>query len=393
MSTSNIHGRHVILVTGASSGIGAALTMRAVRSGYAVVAAGRNAESLDLLRISVEAEGGSIAVVCGDVRDQANAEALVKTAFERFGRIDVVVANAGIAARGPILLQNEDELAEQIDTHLYAPIRLIRVALPLLNESKGAVFVLGSGVARIPIGGMGLYPASKAAVRSATRTLRAELRPFGIGVSYVDPGVVDTPFMERKGMSGAPSRLMISPHTVARAIIHAIPRRPAEVNASPWQTASVALAELFPRITDFVLARADSLTGVSGNSPLPTEAPSPIALASDDIAVVPEVVNEPVLPETSEPEAPAHDHSSTDALAMALEPFLGRMERTKLPLATLTEALRHGEVFSEDDFALSWAGMPNKNERKLLSDICLGLQHAGILMHAGERAWMVRRAS
>jgi short-subunit dehydrogenase len=367
-------GQRVLAVTGASSGIGAALALGAARAGYAVVGAGRDAEALEQLRARITGEGGHIAVLRGDVRDLANAEAIVRMAYERFGRIDVLVAGAGTAGRGPLTLQSEAELAEQIETHLYAPIRLIRAALPCLYASKGVAFVIGSGVARVPIGGMGLYPASKAAVRSATRTLRNELRPFGIGISYVDPGVVDTPFMRRRAMPGAPAWLMLAPDAVARAILNAVPRRPAEVNAAPWQSASLALAECFPPITDFVLTRASRITGVDADATLPTPVPVPVPFPVLDAQ-----------PETIPAGAPE------TALEAALEPFLGRMQRTKLPLSLFVEALRKGEVFSEDDFALAWAGMPNKHERRLISDLCLALHEAGILTPHAERAWVVRR--
>lgn len=371
--------QRVLVVTGASSGIGAALALRAARAGYAIVAVGRNRVALDTLRDAISNDGGRVAILESDIRDAASARKIVELARTSFGRIDVLVANAGVAGRGPLALQTDEELHEQIETHVYAPLRLIREALPLLHTSRGATFVLGSGVARIPIGGMGLYPASKAALRSAARTLRRELQPLGIGVSYVDPGVVDTEFMKRKEMPGAPPWLLVSPHQVARAILRAIPRRPAEVNASPWQTASVALGELFPRITDFIISRADTLTGVTASALKLTEAPtSQVELAP----AVTESVTETV--------TPLRIAGTSDALAMALEPFLGRMDRTKLPLQTLLDALQESARFSEDDFALAWVGMPNKNERKLISDIALALHNAGILQEHSERVWEVR---
>ena len=369
--------QRVLVVTGASSGIGAALALRASRAGYAVVAVGRNITALETLRDSVALEGGRVTIINADVRDTASSRKIVEAARTAFGRIDVLVANAGIAGRGPLALQSDEELREQIETHVYAPLRLIREALPLLHVSRGATFVVGSGVARIPIGGMGLYPASKAALRSAARTLRRELQSFGIGVTYVDPGVVDTAFMKRKEMPGAPAWLLVSPHTVARAILRAVAHRPAEVNASPWQTMSVGIGEFFPRITDFVMSRADALTGVTSSTF--SLAPAPIEIA------------QPELTQTVTESIPAlRIAGASDALATALEPFLGRMERAKLPLQTMLDALRHDAVFSEDEFALSWVGMPNKNERKLISDIALALHNAGFLEGRGDRNWAVR---
>ena len=364
-----MNDQRVMVITGASSGIGGALALRASRSGYAVLAIGRNTAALDILSDTITGEGGRVHILTADIRERTTARKIVETAQRTFGRIDVLVANAGVAGRGPLALQTDEEMREQIETHVYAPVSLVREALPLLHASRGAVFILGSGVARIPIGGMGLYPASKAAIRNATRILRRELAPFGIGVSYVDPGVVDTAFMTRKEMPGAPPWLHLSPHTVARAIFRAIPRRPRTVNASMWQTAGVALGELFPRITDFALSRADGLTGVSGST-LTIPALTP-----------PETISETVVP--------LRIAGTSDALAMALEPFLGRMERAKLPLQTLLTALQHDTDFSEDEFALAWVGMPNKNERKLISDIALALHNSGIFIPQGNRTWNV----
>ncbi len=355
----------VCVITGASSGIGAALAEQAARAGYTIVAVGRNASALESVRAAIAERGGRILVLTADIREAASAQRIVHAALSNFGRIDVLVANAGVAGRGALATQSNAELAEQLETHVTAPLQLIREALPALQSSRGAVFILGSGVARIPIGGMGLYPPAKAALRSASRILRRELAPLGIGVSYVDPGVVNTAFMQRKAMPGAPAWLMVSPQMVAQAILRAFRRRPAEVNAAPWQTAGVALGERFPAITEFLLTRAQALTGVSTSAvTLPTASTPP---------------QPPVAPPSTE----------ADPLAAALAPFRTRMERSKLPLASLLTALQPGTAFNEDAFALAWAGMPNKHERALISEVCAALHTAGLLEANGERNWQV----
>jgi short-subunit dehydrogenase len=234
----------VIVVTGASSGIGRALALRAARAGYDVVAIGRNTAALDSLADRIRRERGRIAVGTFDIADPANARAIVDLARREFGRIDVLVNNAGQVATGPLSAQSDEALRAQFGTHAIGPIALVREALPLLRESHGHVFMIGSGVARVPVGGLGAYPPSKAATRSAASVLRRELKPDGIAVTYVDPGVVDTVFMSRAGMPGAPATLLVTPEDVARKILLAIPTRPRVLNAVPWQVAFVTLAEL-----------------------------------------------------------------------------------------------------------------------------------------------------
>jgi hypothetical protein len=229
--------------------------------------------------------------------------------------------------------------------------------------------MVGSGVARVPVGEMGAYAPSKAATRSASIILRRELRGEGIAVSYVDPGVVDTPFMRRAGMPGAPARIMTTPEQVARRILTALPRRPRTIDAVPWQTAFVALAERFPRITELVLTRAPALVGTADAQP---------ALAS-----TPSIASEPEPPAPAPAPAPA----SFDA---ALEPVRRRMERVKLSEGFVRGLVQPGAELDPDEVALRWAGMPNKNERAATVEVLDALAEAGFLAREGDRYRVIR---
>jgi short-subunit dehydrogenase len=353
----------VIVITGASSGIGRALALRAGRAGYAVVGIGRDRAALASLEQRVRDEGGRIVVDAIDCSVAANASRVVALATRSFGRIDVLVNNAGAVAIGPLVGQSDAALQTQFGTHAIFPLALVREALAALRESRGIVVMLGSGVARIPAGGMGAYPPSKAALRSATIILRRELRAEGIAVTYVDPAVVDTPFMRRAGMPGAPVRIMTTPEQVARRILAALPRRPRTIDAVPWQTALVALGERFPRITELVLTRAPALVGAGGSAqPVLTTTP----------------------PTTSDPQPPA---STFEA---ALEPVRRRMERVKLGAPFVRELLRPGEVLDPGEIALRWAGMPNKNERAATIEVLDALAEAGFLERDAERYRVIR---
>ncbi|HEX3465035.1 MAG TPA: SDR family NAD(P)-dependent oxidoreductase [Candidatus Elarobacter sp.] len=363
----------VLLVTGASSGIGRALALRAGRAGYDVVAIGRNAAALDALAERVRAEHARIVTGAHDVAQRGSARAIVDLARRAFGRIDVLVNNAGHVAVGPLSEQSDDALQAQFGTHAIGPVALVREALPLLRASRGHVFMVGSGVARVPVGGLGAYPPSKAATRSATTILRRELKPDGIAVTYVDPGVVDTAFMSRAGMPGAPAPLLVTPEDVARKILLAIGTRPRVLNAVPWQTAFVALGELFPRITDAVLERNPALVGTQ-------DVPRP---AQPAIKPPPPQV---VLPETSHEAAVA----GAAGFEAAIEPVRRRMERVKLREEFVRGLLREGDVLDVHEVALRWAGMPNKNERAATTEVLDALSDAGYLRRDGERYHVVR---
>jgi short-subunit dehydrogenase len=289
-----------ILVTGASSGIGRALAVRAARAGYSVYAVGRNMKALGALGSQVSEEGGVIRTDATDVSVPGNAPGLIGRMLGAFGQIDVLVNNAGAVAVGPIATQTDEDLQAQFGTHVIGPLAIVREALPSLRATRGHVFMLGSGVARVPVGGLGAYPPSKAALRSATTILRRELTPLEIAVTYVDPGAVDTVFMSRAGMPGAPASMLVSPELVARKILFAIATRPRVLNVAPLQTAAVAVAELLPALTEAVLERNPSLIG-SGPSlaltlgdgrteKMALPASMPLAATPEAIATAPEAI-------------------------------------------------------------------------------------------------------
>jgi short-subunit dehydrogenase len=373
----------VLLVTGASSGIGRALALRAGRAGYDVVAIGRNAAALDALAERVRREHARIVTGAFDVARPGSARAIAELARSAFGRIDVLVNNAGQVAAGPLSQQSDEALQAQFGTHAIGPVALVREALPYLRAARGHVFMVGSGVARVPVGGLGAYPPSKAATRSAASILRRELKPDGIAVTYVDPGAVDTAFMARAGMPGAPEPLLVTPEDVARKILVAVGTRPRVLNAVPWQTAFVALAELFPRVTDVVLERNPALVGARNDAP---QSPPAIVTATLTAASA-TTAHEPAAHEPPPHEPPVHAPQGFDA---AIEPVRRRMERVKLREEFVRGLLREGEVLDPHEVALRWAGMPNKNERAATGEVLDALSDAGYLRREGERYHVIR---
>ena len=343
-----------IVITGASSGIGGALARRAVSCGWSVLAVARRAERLEALARETGCE-----VLVADVLVPASARAIVDRAVGAFGRIDVVVNNAGTANPANLLDESEAQTDRQWQLHVAAPLRIARAALPQVERAHGGFVFFGSGLARVPAPGYGAYAPAKAAIRAATTQLRRELRGRGIFVSYVDPGVVDTEFSSASGMEERPAFWHGKPAPVAAAILRGIERRAAHVNAIPWQTAMTAFGEMFP-------ALADHLVGSFASPP----------------RVIPSVV-----------EASASEALPESEFERALKPLYRRMERVNLPTAFVRALLVPETTIDLNEAAMRWAGMPNKNERAAMHDVLQALAGAAFLSSEGEERWRVLRAA
>ncbi len=237
-----------IVVTGASSGIGAALARRAAASGWSVLAIARRGERLDALAREIHCE-----TLVADVISTQTPQAIVEHAMRAFGRIDIVVNNAGSAHASSLLEESEAQIERQWQLHVAAPLRIARAALPEVEKVRGGFVFFGSGLARVPSPGYGAYAPAKAAIRAAAIQLRRELRARDVFVTYVDPGVVDTEFSRASGMEERPAAWHAKPDAVAAAILRGVERRAARVNAVPWQTAMTVLGEWLPGLADRAL--------------------------------------------------------------------------------------------------------------------------------------------
>lgn len=211
-----------ILISGASRGIGRATALLLARHGANVVATARNADDLKTL----EAEHANIVAVAGDVASEADMAAVVQTALDRFGRIDVVINNAGYG-----VFKNVDELTvEEWDglmaTNVKGTFVLTKAALPTLKaQGSGHVVVVASDVAKRTFAGGSLYTASKYAQEAFMGALRKEVRSFGIKVSGVYSGLVDSHF-HAKGHGHETSKGWLQNEDMAESMLFIISRPP-----------------------------------------------------------------------------------------------------------------------------------------------------------------------
>jgi len=185
------------VVTGGSSGIGLATARRFIAEGAEVVITGRNQEALDG---AVTELGERVYGIRGDVANLDDLDRLFAQITERFGRVDVLFANAGIAPLAPFEAVTEEQFDLQFNVNVRGLFFTVQKALPLLSEGA-SVILNASVVAQSGLPNTSVYSASKAAVRSLGRTLAAELAPSGIRVNVVSPGLIETPFWGKVGLS------------------------------------------------------------------------------------------------------------------------------------------------------------------------------------------------
>lgn len=184
------HQSAVFLVSGASRGLGREIVRAAAEAGHRVVAGVRTPASLDDL---AERYGEQIAVVPLDVTDDTQVRAAVRTAVDRFGRLDVLVNNAGYANVGAVEDVAFDDFRAQIDTNLLGVVRLTQAALPVLREQgSGHIVQVSSVGGRLATPGLAAYQSAKWAVGGFSSVLAAEVAPLGIKVTVLEPGGMST---------------------------------------------------------------------------------------------------------------------------------------------------------------------------------------------------------
>jgi NAD(P)-dependent dehydrogenase (short-subunit alcohol dehydrogenase family) len=189
--------KRVWFITGASRGLGALIAQAALDDGNAVVAAGRHAEAI------VERLGHSPALlpVTLDVTDEAQAKAAVQATLEKFGRIDVLVNNAGFGLLGAIEESTDADVRRMYDTNVFGLLSVTRAVLPAMRAQRsGHVINMSSIGGYRSAAGFGAYCSTKFAVEGLTEALHAELKPLGIHATVVEPGYFRTDFLDASSL-------------------------------------------------------------------------------------------------------------------------------------------------------------------------------------------------
>jgi NADP-dependent 3-hydroxy acid dehydrogenase YdfG len=209
----------VLVITGASSGIGAATARRASEFGYRVVLAARSEDRLEALSDELDGDEKVLAVRC-DVTSWDDQQALVRAALDRFGRMDAFFANAGFGAKRGFLEESVEFWKAMIDTNVYGAALSIRASLGhFKRQGRGHLLLTSSIAGRRTLPGS-LYSATKFAVTAMGEALRQEVADTDIKVTLIEPGMVDTPFFDNRP-SGA-----LEADDVARAVMFALTQPP-----------------------------------------------------------------------------------------------------------------------------------------------------------------------
>jgi NADP-dependent 3-hydroxy acid dehydrogenase YdfG len=209
----------VLVITGASTGIGAATARRAVEFGQRVVLAARSEDKLRSLADELGGEGKALPVRC-DVTSWDDQQALVQTALDRYGRMDAFFANAGFGAKRGFLEESPEFWADMVNTNVLGVAYSIRASLAHFREQNSGHLILTSSIAgRRALPGS-LYSATKHAVTAMGEALRQEIADTQIKMTLIEPGAVDTPFFDN-APSGA-----LEADDVARAVLFALTQPP-----------------------------------------------------------------------------------------------------------------------------------------------------------------------
>jgi NADP-dependent 3-hydroxy acid dehydrogenase YdfG len=213
----------VFLITGASTGIGAATARAAAAAGHRVVLAARSTDKLEALAAELGGDERALAVGC-DVTEWTDQQALVAATLEAYGQIDVAFANAGFGAKRGFLEESPEFWRAMVLTNVYGAALTIRATIEALRERRGHLLLTGSVAGRIALPGS-LYSCTKWAVTAMAEAARGDLDGSGVRVTLVEPGMVDTPFFDDP-VPGA-----LKPEDVASAVMYAV-GQPAHVDVA-----------------------------------------------------------------------------------------------------------------------------------------------------------------
>lgn len=245
----------VVLISGASSGIGALTAEKLAARGAVPVLTGRNMERL---RSIAERIGGDCGCYPMDVTSSEEVANTVEAVLAAYGRIDILMNNAGFGLFESFMEASIESFEAMMDTNYMGTVRLTKAVLPhMLKQGDGHIVNVASMAGKLATPKSTAYSASKHAVLGFTNALRMELKGTGIAVSSVNPGPINTPFFEQADPQGTYVNnvgwLMMEPDYVADSVVKAMESRKEEVNLPRLAAAGMKLYQLLPRTADRML--------------------------------------------------------------------------------------------------------------------------------------------
>ena len=256
----------VVVVTGASSGIGRATALRFARRGARLVLAARRPEQLEATAAECREAGANAIAFQTDVARVEDCRRLIEHATKEFGRVDILINNAGYAIFDDIADASVDDLQSMMQTNYFGVVHCTQAVLTqMLERGSGAIVNVASIAGIMGFAGMGGYCASKFAIVGFTEALRDEVLARGVAVSLVCPGTTKTNFFitAEKGKMPAASRLIlgISPDRVARAIVRATRTGTPRIIVPAAAAAYMKMKEITPRPAHFFMRNVSQLIG------------------------------------------------------------------------------------------------------------------------------------
>ena len=236
----------VALVTGSSSGIGAATAHELARRGARVVLAARRANLLEAEAQAITSAGGEAYVIPADVTDTTQIEALVSRAIERYGRIDILVNNAGIGSLRSFAAMSDEDIERMLDTNLRGVVLLTHAVLPgMLERRHGAIITVASVAGHVAVDP--IYSATKYAVRGFSLSLRRQLAGSGVSISLVSPGFI------RSNLTSRSRQRLPGPEIIANAIADLVTRPRREVVRPRYYRPAIWAERALPWVGDRLL--------------------------------------------------------------------------------------------------------------------------------------------
>ncbi|VTU15275.1 Putative oxidoreductase SadH [Variovorax sp. PBL-H6] len=254
--------KQVMVITGASSGIGLCTAKLAAEAGASLVLVARSTDVLEQLAAEIQAKGGRAVVAGADVAERSQIEEAARTAIQQFGRIDTWVNNAGVSIYGRLDEVSDEDSRRLFDINFWGIVNGSLTALPHLRKEGGSLINVGSEVSDAVVPLQGMYSASKHAVKGFTDALRVEVEDVDkapVHIVLIQPTAVNTPYPEhaRNYMDQEPKlpTPMIDPEDVAKAILKAATDGGRDVKVGSMSVLNTTMSKVLPSLADKMSAK------------------------------------------------------------------------------------------------------------------------------------------